>query len=96
MDATPLSIIEATVIRTPSQRVALVAAGSSMLADEADASRYRDSLAADVFPGLDVVLLGTAPSGDVRFLGPARAVASLAGLDMRTLRWHSFELRRPA
>ena len=92
----PLSIMEATVIRTPSQRVALVAAEDTLLAADADVARYRAALQTEIFPGLDVVLYATGPTGDVRLDGTPDAVASLAGLNLGALRWHRYDLRRPA
>lgn len=96
MEGWPLAILDATIVRTSSQRVAVVAATDAILASEADTRRYRDTLEAAVFPGLDVVLLGTEPSGGVRLIGPPTAVASLQEIDVARLRFHRYDLRRPA
>ena len=84
------------MIRTPSQRVAIVAAEETLLAADADAAEYRDVLQREIFPGIDVVLYGTDPAGGVRLDGAPDAVASLAGLNLGALRWHRYDMRRPA
>lgn len=96
MGAWPLSILEAAVIRTPSQRVALVAAEDTLFAADGEAARYRDALAAEVFPGVEVVLYATDTTGGIRLDGSPETVALLEGLDLAGLRWHRYDLRRPA
>lgn len=96
MSAWPLSILEAAVIRTPSQRVAFVAAEDALFAADGAAARYRDALEAEVFPGVDVVLYATDTTGGIRLDGTPETLASLAGVDLAGLRWHRYDLRRPA
>ncbi|HEY4441916.1 MAG TPA: hypothetical protein VGN14_15765 [Candidatus Elarobacter sp.] len=92
MSAWPLSILEAAVVRTPSQRVAVVAAEDDLFATDGAVARYRDALETQVFPGVEVVLYAS----DGRLDGAPETVASLADVDLASLRWHRFDLRRPA
>ena len=91
----PLPVLEATMIRTASQRVALVAAADALFATDADAAEYRDALETEIFPGVDVVLYATDAAGGVRLDGAAETVASLSGVDLATLRSHRYDLSRP-